>query len=142
MTAQTPLASDESDAQLRAELDERYGRTRRVPRWVWGVVGAVGAAGALWLGWTMLAPNFDAVDADTLGYTVVDAHTTTVDFQATLRAGAPLTCVLEAQDEEHGIVGWKVVEYPADDAHARRFTVTIPTVAEATTGLVTSCWIP
>jgi hypothetical protein len=27
--------------------------------------------------------------------------------------------VVEAQDEEHGIVGWKVVSYPADDAHSR-----------------------
>lgn len=142
MTAHPPVATDDPDAALRAELDDRYGRTRRVPRAMWVVVAVIAAAGVGWLGWTMLAPNFDAVDADTLGFSVVDAHTTTVDFQATLRGGAALACVVEAQDEDHGIVGWKVVEYPADDAHARRFTVSVPTVAAATTGLVTSCWIP
>ena len=66
----------------------------------------------------------------------------TVDFQVTLRQGEPVTCIIEAQDTEHGIVGWRVVEYPADPAHTRRFSETVPTTAEATTGLVPSCWIP
>ena len=76
------------------------------------------------------------------GFHLVDEHRVTVDFQVTLRQGEPVTCIIEAQDTEHGIVGWRVVEYPADPAHTRRFSETVPTTAEATTGLVPSCWIP
>ena len=83
-----------------------------------------------------------SVDFDTTGYSYIDTHTITVDFQVTLQPGAAVTCAVEAQDTEHGVVGWRVIEYPADAAHTRAFRETIPTVAEATTGLVTSCWIP
>ena len=43
-------------------------------------------------------------------------------------------------DEEFGIVGWRVVEYPASTTITRAFVETIPTVATATTGTVHSCW--
>jgi hypothetical protein len=84
----------------------------------------------------------DSVDVDNTAFHLVDAHSVTVEFQVTLRRDAAVTCAIEAQDTDHGVVGWRIVEYPADDAHSRSFTVTIPTVAEATTGLATSCWIP
>lgn len=129
--------------ELRAELDDRYGRTRRSGiRWSWVVLGAVVVLVVGYLGWTTFSQSADSVDFDDLAMTVNDSHSVTIDFQVTLRQGEAVTCVLEAQDTEHGVVGWRVVEYPADEAHSRRFVETIPTVAEATTGLVTSCWIP
>lgn len=126
------------------ELDDRYGRTRggRGRRWAWIGVVAVAVAAVGYLGWTTVAQTTDAVDIDVTGFHLVDAHRMTVDFQVTLRQGEPVTCIIEAQDTEHGIVGWRVVEYPADPAHTRRFSETVPTTAEATTGLVPSCWIP
>jgi len=126
-----------------ALLDDRYGRTTtRTRRVAWIVIGVIAAALLGYVAWSTVARTMDAVDVDTTGFHSVDAHGITVDFQVTLRAGEPLACALEAQDTEHGVVGWRVVEYPADDAHTRRFSETIPTVALATTGLVTSCWIP
>jgi len=126
-----------------ALLDDRYGRTTtRTRRAAWIVIGVIAAALLGYVAWSTVARTMDAVDVDTTGFHSVDAHGITVDFQVTLRAGEPLACALEAQDTEHGVVGWRVVEYPADDAHTRRFSETIPTVALATTGLVTSCWIP
>jgi len=126
-----------------ALLDDRYGRTTtRSRRAWWIVVGVLAAALVGYLAWSTVARSMDSVDVDTTGFHSVDAHGITVDFQVTLRAGEPLACALEAQDTEHGVVGWRVVEYPADEAHTRRFSETIPTVALATTGLVTSCWIP
>jgi hypothetical protein len=47
---------------------------------------------------------------------------------------------VEALDEEFGVVGWKIVEIPATDTHMQQLSATVPTVAEATTGLVNSCW--
>ncbi|WP_448257030.1 DUF4307 domain-containing protein [Microbacterium aurum] len=126
------------------ELDDRYGRARgsRGRRWAWIGVGVVAVAAVGYLGWTTVAQTTDAVDIDVTGFHLVDEHRVTVDFQVTLRQGEPVTCIIEAQDTEHGIVGWRVVEYPADPAHTRRFSETVPTTAEATTGLVPSCWIP
>lgn len=128
-------------AELQAQLDDRYGRGRR-GRWGWVVLGVVVVAVVGYLGWTTFAQAAASVDVDTTGYHIADAHSITVDFQVTLQPGAAVTCVVEAQDTEHGVVGWRVIEYPADAAHTRAFRESIPTVAEATTGLATSCWIP
>ncbi len=126
-----------------ALLDDRYGRaSSRVRRTRWIVGGVLAAVVIGYFGWTTVARTMDSVDVDTTGFHSVDVHGITVDFQVTLRAGEPVACALEAQDTEHGIVGWRIVEYPADPAHTRRFSETIPTTALATTGLVTSCWIP
>ena len=38
------------------------------------------------------------------------------------------------------IVGWRVIEYPASEEITRALVETIPTVAQATTGTVQSCW--
>ena len=65
----------------------------------------------------------------------------TLGFQITAPRGAAVACALEAQDEEHGVVGWRVVELPASDLHARAFREVIPTTAPATTGFVNSCWV-
>ena len=123
-------------------LDERYGRTRRSRRfWVWfavvGIAVAVAAAG-----WFAVSSTTGATDATTTGFELVDAHTVTISFQVTAAADADIACVLEAQDTDHGVVGWRVVEYPASGEHSRAFSETVPTVAEATTGFVNTCWVP
>ncbi|RLK49015.1 DUF4307 domain-containing protein [Microbacterium telephonicum] len=124
-----------------AALDDRYGRTRR-RRWPWIVFGAVVLGIVGWYGWSTVSTSLDAIDTDATGFAVVDERTVTVDFQTTGRANVPIACALEAQDVEHGVVGWRIVQYPADPSATRSFSETIPTTAEATTGLVTSCWIP
>lgn len=124
-------------------LDDRYGRRTGPGRRIgWIVLGIVAAAMVGYLAWTTVASSVDTVDVDTTGYQVHDAHSVSVQFQITVRAGAPVACAIEAQDTEHGIVGWQIVEYPASDQHSRAFDVTLPTTAEATTGLASSCWIP
>lgn len=124
-------------------LDERYGltrsaRARRVRLVVVGVAGTVAVAALAWSTWVSAA---DAVHADVTGFDLVDSHRVTVSFQVTAPVGEPIACALEAQDTEHGVVGWKVVEYPASADPARAMRETIPTVAAATTGLVNSCWV-
>lgn len=124
-------------------LDDRYGRRRGRGRLIgWIALGVIVAAVVGSLAWTTVSSAIDSVDVDTTGFTVEDARTVSLSFQVTVRPGAAVACALEAQDTEHGVVGWRVVEYPASEEHSRAFTETLPTTAEATTGLASSCWIP
>ena len=123
-------------------LDERYGRRRRgAPRWGIVVAIAIGVIVTGLFGWMTIASTLDDVGADATGHQIIDDRTVVVNFQITAPIGRSVACALEAQDVEHGIVGWKIVEYPASDEHARAFQETIPTTARATTGLVNSCWV-
>jgi hypothetical protein len=125
-------------------LDERYGRgLTRGARRLWLIVGGVVIVLAVAIaGWFAVSSSQGAVDATTTGFEVVDEHTVTVTFQMTAPAGSEIACVLEAQDEEHGVVGWRVVRYPASVDHTRAQTEEVPTIGPAVTGLVNSCWVP
>ncbi|MGU3646123.1 DUF4307 domain-containing protein [Microbacterium sp. C23T] len=123
-------------------LDERYGR-RRSPARAWiigaGIVIAVAVVGLF--GWSTVRGSLNSVDSDTTSFDVVDEHSVTLGFQISSPPGAAVACAIEAQDQEHGVVGWRVVELPASELHARAFRETIPTTALATTGFVNSCWV-
>jgi hypothetical protein len=122
------------------QLDDRYGRTRRRKApWIVLIAVAVLLVGAF--GWSVVTEQMNNVDSDDLGFDLVDEHTVDVRFQITGAQGKDVVCVVEALDEEFGVVGWKVVEIPASDSHAQALSTTVPTVAEATTGLVNSCWV-
>ncbi|MBP3977823.1 DUF4307 domain-containing protein [Microbacterium sp. BLY] len=123
-----------------SQLDERYGRTRR-GRWPWILGGAVALLLVGALAWSTVSQSLSSVDADDLGFELVDEHAVDLRFQVTGVQGKDVVCVLEALDEEFGVVGWKVVEIPAGDAHSLTRAERIPTVAEATTGLVNTCWV-
>ncbi|WP_298871743.1 DUF4307 domain-containing protein [uncultured Microbacterium sp.] len=127
-----------------AQLDDRYGRTRSPRRRIvgWSIVGVLALGAVGFLGWTTVSNSLNAVTATDTGYTVVDDRTVTSTFQITAPTGRPVACALEARDEEHGTVGWRVVEYPASEDHTRAFTEEIPTLSLATTGFVNACWVP
>ncbi|WP_240423777.1 DUF4307 domain-containing protein [Microbacterium halotolerans] len=124
-------------------LDERYGRVRRRGRvrafWLVVFAGALALTG--YLAWHTVAGAISTVNADDLGFEVRDETTTSVSFQFTAPVDRDVACILTALDEEFGTVGWKVFEYAADGDHAQRHTEEIPTLSEATTGLVKSCWV-
>ncbi|KEP75449.1 transcriptional regulator [Microbacterium sp. SUBG005] len=127
-----------------AQLDDRYGRTRSPRRRIvgWSIVGVLALGAIGFLGWTTVSNSVNSVTATDTGYTVVDDRTVTSTFQITAPTGRPVACALEARDEEHGTVGWRVVEYPASEEHTRAFTEEIPTLSLATTGFVNACWVP
>ncbi|MBN9210190.1 MAG: transcriptional regulator [Microbacterium sp. 71-36] len=127
-----------------AQLDDRYGRTRSPRRRIvlWSIVGVIAASLTVALGWTTVSNSLASVTSTDTGFTVADAERVTVSFQISAPIGQPVACAIEAQDEEHGTVGWRVVEYPASEDHTRAFSEEIPTLALATTGFVNSCWVP
>jgi hypothetical protein len=123
-------------------LDERYGRGRSRGRgWRIGAGIAVVVAVVGLFGWWTVQGSLASVDSDTTAFDVTDAHSVTLGFQITSPQGSAVACAIEAQDEQHGVVGWRVVELPASDLHARAFREVIPTTALATTGFVQSCWV-
>ncbi|WP_449407846.1 DUF4307 domain-containing protein [Microbacterium maritypicum] len=122
------------------QLDDRYGRTRR-RRGPWIVLIAIGVLLVGAFGWMTVTSQMNSVDSDDLGFELVDEHSVDVRFQVTGASGRDVVCVVEALDEEFGVVGWKVVEIPASDSHSQALSATVPTVSEATTGLVNSCWV-
>jgi len=122
------------------QLDERYGRTRR-RRLPWIIGGAVALVVIGAFSWMTVSQSIASVDADDLGFTLVDEYSVDVSFQVTGVQGKDVVCALEALDEEFGVVGWKIVEIAAGDSHSQAVSVTIPTVAQATTGLVNTCWV-
>lgn len=124
------------------ELAERYGRGARPLRrhafWVSVAVLAVAFVAAL--SWLTVSNSLDDVGYDETGFELVDQRTVTVSFQATPPSGSGFACALQALDEDFGVVGWRVIEYAAAETITRTFVETIPTVAQATTGTVHSCW--
>jgi len=123
-------------------LDDRYGR-RHSParRWLIGGGLAVAVAVVALFGWFTVSGALDDVDSDTTAFEVVDLHSVSLGFQITAPPGSAVACAIEAQDQEHGVVGWRVVEFPSSEEHARAFREVIPTTALATTGFVNSCWV-
>lgn len=122
------------------ELDDRYGRTRR-RRLPWVIGGSVALLVVAAFGWMIVDQSMNSVDADDLGFDLVDEHTVDVRFQVTGVQGKDVVCIIEALDEEFGVVGWKVMEIPAGESHSQALSASVPTVAEATTGLVNTCWV-
>lgn len=128
---------------IQQRLDERYGRTPHQGRrtaWIVGVV--ITAVVVAWFAWSTMSQAADSVDVDDLGFEVHDEHQVSLRFQITSADAQPVACALEALDEQFGSVGWRIVEYPPADGVTQSHTETIPTVAQATTGIVKSCWVP
>lgn len=123
-------------------LEERYGR-RRSPgrRWVIATAAAVALALVGWFGWMTVSAALATVTADTTGFDVIDERSVQVSFQITAPTGSEVACIIEAQDEQHGVVGWRVLMIPGSTQHTRAFTESVPTTALATTGLINSCWV-
>ena len=108
---------------------------------MWAAVIAATAVVVGLVAWTAVSSTFDDVSAQATGYEVADEHGVVIDFQVTAPAGRDVACALEALDDDHGVVGWRIVEIGASDQPVRAFRETVPTVALATTGLVNSCWV-
>lgn len=137
--------SETRSAATRSALDERYGRTpggRRRERWI--VVAAAVLFAAIftaWVVWAGLDNGQGSLDARDIGHRLVDDRTVDVTWEVSVPAGTEVSCALQAQNEAHGIVGWKIVDLPASATYTRQFTETVRTAQRAVTGLIYRCWL-
>jgi ABC-type nickel/cobalt efflux system permease component RcnA len=126
------------------DLDARYGRSRdhrRRTRWLLaGAVVLVVLAGA-WIVWGSLGNINSSLESNDLGHHVNDQYSMTVSFELSVTPGTAARCALQAQNSQHGIIGWKIVDIPASDRFTRSFTQTIRTAERAFTGLIYRCWV-
>lgn len=125
-------------------LAERYGRgpgARRRTRLI-AVVAAVGVllvtgAWVLWVG--LLSPKA-ALETRDLGYADRGADVVEVRFEVSVDPGVPVSCALQALNEQFAIVGWRIVEIPASTDRTRRFAEEVRVTEPAVTGLIYRCW--
>ncbi len=124
-------------------LDARYGRrTRRG-----GVVGIVVAAAVLvglavwWFVWAHPIDTGPTLAWEDLGFSGITNTQVDVASQVTIDPGNAAECAIEAIDESHGIVGWKVVDLPASDDRIRTIQTSVLTTQHPVTGDVHDCWL-
>lgn len=126
-------------------LDTRYGRTpqrKRRDRWllISGGIAAVAIATvwAFWAGWDNDQANLETTDT---AYTIPDDRHVDISFSINAPVGTPVTCALQALNEDFAIVGWRIVEYPGSPSRLTAHTESIRTIMKPNTGLINTCWL-
>ncbi len=127
-----------------AALDARYGRTpqRRRDRILLIVGGAVFAVILVaWVIWVGIDGNRDSLGTQDIAHSIIDDSSVTVTWQVSVKAGTAVSCALQAQNEAHAIVGWKIVDLPASTNFNNRYKEEVRTSQQAVTGLIYQCWL-
>lgn len=105
----------------------------------WWVIGTVGvvvmSAIAIWFG---IAAS-SGVQWEDAGHDIVSATQVQVTFDVINQSGKPVSCTIEAQDNNHAQVGITTVDLPASTKNVVRYTRTVRTVTKAVTGTVDTC---
>lgn len=127
-----------------AGLDARYGRTPgsrarlRAVLWSLGVFFVV--VFTAWVIWGGLLVPSAQLESKDIAHSIIDDSQVEVTYQLTIDPGTESYCAIQAQDDQHSVIGWKIVEIPASDVRTRQFTDTVRTVDKAATGLIYRCW--
>ncbi len=104
--------------------------------WVFGTLGVLAmSAVAIWFGIAASA----GVSWTNTGYVVVDEQQVQVRFDLVRDPSRAVSCVLEAQDERHAVVGATTVVVPAEASSPSRHIETVRTATLSVTGYVDTC---
>jgi hypothetical protein len=128
------------------DLDARYGRGQRSRRLekriLWSLGGFIVVVFAAWV--VLVAFDGDGASLETrdVAHTIVDEHSVEVSFSVNVAPGTPTVCAVQALNEAHAIVGWKIVEVPASNERNRVITEVVRTSEQSNTGLISRCWLP
>lgn len=129
-----------------ADLDERYGRDRRSrgveKRVLWALGGVIAVVFAAWVVLVSFDGSNASLEARDVAHRIVDEHAVEVSFSLNVAPGTATVCALQALNEAHAIVGWKVLEIPPSDERNRVITETVRTSEQSNTGLISRCWLP
>lgn len=135
----------DASAQESAALADRYGRKpqnrKRNRRLFIGVVAALAAILVAFLVWAGLDQTGSTMESTDVGSTIVNDRAVEVSFQVSMPPGRTATCALQAQNDQHTVIGWKVVDVPASKVRTTSHTETVRTAERAVTGLIYQCWL-
>ena len=144
-TASKGAANSPTTTDAGSDLNERYGRSpaRTHRTRLFAIIAAAGITVVfiLWVVWTGLDNGQGSIDVQDIGHTIVDDANVSVTWALSVPAGTAVSCAIQAQNEAHGIVGWKIVQLPASDRFTRQFTENVRTTQQAVTGLIYRCWL-
>jgi Domain of unknown function (DUF4307) len=132
-------ASDAAD--VRARLDERYGRRPARPgrrRALVALLAVVVAAVVAWAVWAAVALTHSAVTWQDAG-AEVGPSAVRVSFVVRAAPGTRLVCAVRATDHTGALVGWLDVPIVTPESGRTTATATVPTSQPATGGGVGSC---
>lgn len=128
------------------DLRARYGRTpahsRRERTLGISALVVILVAATLWVWWVATEPGTAQLQSRTIGHEIVDDTQVDVIFEVSVEPGTTVECGIEALNSAYGIVGWVQLELPPSDAFTATHVVEVRTSEEATTGLVSECWVP
>lgn len=131
--------------QERTDLAARYGQTKerstRQRILAWSVAIAFVLVFVAWVIWATFDNSNAAFQARDTGHKVIDETTTRISFEVSMAPGSTASCALQVQNEQHAIVGWKVVDIPASDKYTQSFTETLRSTELGVTGLIYDCWL-
>ena len=131
-------------------LANRYGAKKRglsatAKRAIAVVALAVGIG---FMAWVSTSNSLTDISFKDIGYSTPDGTLAEVDFQVTREPGTAVQCAVKALDSKFAIVGWKVVDIPADAREGtsdggRTVTqrVAVRTESPSVSGVVDDCWI-
>lgn len=129
-----------------SDLDARYGRStrsRRVEnRVLWTLGGIIAVVFGAWVVLVAFDGTSASLETNDVAHEIVDEHSVRVSFSLNVAPGTATTCAVQALNEDHAIVGWKIVEIPPSEDRNRVISETVLTSQQSNTGLVYSCWLP
>ncbi len=136
----TTAATDDN-----AALDARYGRTpqRRLrERIIFIVVGAMFVVVfTAWVVWAAFDNGQGNIDAQDTAHSIIDDSSVSITWQVSVKEGTAVSCALQAQNESHAIVGWRIVDLPPSTSFSNRYQEVVRTSQQAVTGLIYRCWL-
>lgn len=128
-----------------SHVAQRYGHTsaNRRRRLTLGIAAGVAVllvvvAWVVWVG--LFSPTASLETRDT-GYVTRSDATVDIRFEVTTAPGTPVSCALQALNEQFAIVGWKIVDLPGVDVHTRSVVENVRVTEPAVTGLIYRCWL-
>lgn len=128
------------------DLDARYGRgsrSRRVEKRVlWVLGGIIAVVFGAWVVLVAFDGTSASLETNDVAHEIIDEHAVRVSFSVNVAPGTATTCAVQALNEDHAIVGWKIVEIPPSSERNRVITETVKTSQQSNTGLIYRCWLP
>lgn len=130
-----------TDSLLQERYGNRAGSRRRDRVLIITVAAVLALAGLAWLIFASPLSEKAGLSSKDLGSRELDQFTVEISWSVSADPGTAVSCALQAQNESHGIVGWKVVDLPASESRTNQYSETVRTVQTAVTGLIYRCWL-